>query len=157
MNRRRSVSFVRDVVVATSVVIGLYGLAFVEFQPVQLPGYFLIVGFDILEATVGSAGSNYEVLFYAYLIGLGVVGGGFGHLFRAWTDDGVSGWRRGVAGALVVTGVLASLFALLVLVGSSQLTPVLIAGATGLVSLAMAGWLTGAVSGKGIVAPAERR
>jgi hypothetical protein len=157
MSRRRSVSLARDVVVSTAVVGGLYGLAFVEFQPVQIPGYLLIVGFDILEATLGSAGSNYDVLFYVYLVGLGVLGGALSHVLRTWTDDGVAGWRRGVAGALVVTGVLAFSFALMVLVGSSQLTPVLITGATGLVSFAIAGWLTGAVGGTETVAPAERR
>lgn len=146
MNRRRSVSFTRDVVVATAVVVGLYGLAFVEFQPVQIPGYLLIVGFDTLEAAFGSAGSNFDVLFYAYLVGLGLVGGVLGHLLRTWTDD-VPGWRLGVAGALVVAGLLALSFALMVLVGSSQLTPVLIAGVTGLVSFAMAGWLAGVFNG----------
>ena len=156
MNRRRSVSFVRDVVVATAVVVGLYGLAFVEFQPVQIPGYFLIVGFDMLEATLGSAGSNYDVLFYAYLIGLGVVGGGLGHFLRAWTDDEVPNWRRGVAGALIVAGLLAFSFALLVLVGPSQLTPVLIASVTGLLSFVVAGWVTGMLDRNGIGIPADR-
>ncbi|GAA0470037.1 hypothetical protein MUK72_04605 [Halococcus dombrowskii] len=156
MNRRRSVSFVRDVVVATTVVVGLYGLAFVEFQPVQIPGYFLIVGFDMLEAAVESAGSNYDVLFYAYLIGLGVVGGGLGHFLRAWTDDEVPSWRRGVAGALVVAGLLAFSFALLVLVGSSQLTPVLIAGVTGLLSFVVAGWVAGMLDRNKIRIPADR-
>ena len=156
MNRRRFVSFVRDVVVATAVVVGLYGLAFVEFQPVQIPGYFLIVGFDMLEATLGSAGSNYDVLFYAYLIGLGVVGGGLGHFLRAWTDDEVPNWRRGVAGALIVAGLLAFSFALLVPVGPSQLTPVLIASVTGLLSFAVAGLVTGMLDRNGIGIPADR-
>jgi hypothetical protein len=156
MNRRHSASFARDVVVATVVVVGLYGLAFVEFRPVQIPGYLLIVGFDMLEATFGSAGSNYDVLFYAYLVGLGLVGGTLSHVLRTRTDDGVAGWRLGVAGALVVTGLLSFSFALMVLIGSSQLTPVLITGATGLVSFAIAGWLAGAF-GTGTVAPAGRR
>jgi hypothetical protein len=150
MNRHRSVSFARDVVVATAVVVGLYGLAFVEFQPVQIPGYLLIVGFDTLEATFGSAGSNYDVLFYVYLVGLGVVGGVIGQLLRTLTDDEVPGWRLGVAGALAVTGLLALSFALLVLVGSSQLTPVLIAGMTGLLSFVAAGWFAGALGRKEI-------
>ncbi len=147
MNRHRTVSFARDVVVATVVVVGLYGLAFVEFQPVQIPGYLLMMGFDMLETAFGSAGSNFDVLFYAYLVGLGLVGGVLGHLLRTWTDDDVPGWRLGVAGALVVAGLLALSFALMVLVGSSQLTPVLIAGVTGLVSFAMAGWLAGVFNG----------
>jgi hypothetical protein len=156
MGRHRSVSFARDVVVATVVVVGLYGLAFVRFQPIQIPGYLLMMGFDMLETAFGSAGANYDVLFYVYLVGLGVVGGALSHFLRTWTGDGVPGWRRGVAGAFLVTGLLAFSFALTVLVGSSQLTPVLITGATGLVSFAVAGWLTGAVGGEGTVAPAER-
>ncbi len=155
MNRRRSVSFARDVVVATVVVVGLYGLAFVEFQPVQIPGYLLIVGFDTLEAASGSAGSNFDVLFYAYLVGLGVAGGVISQLLRSLTGDEVPGWRLGVAGALVVAGLLAFSFALLVLVGSSQLTPALIAGVTGLVSFAIAGWLAGALGRNGSSTPAK--
>jgi glucan phosphoethanolaminetransferase (alkaline phosphatase superfamily) len=156
MNRRRSVSFARDAVVATVVVVGLYGLAFVEFQPIQVPGYLLIIGFDMFESVFGSAGSNYDVLFYVYLVGLGVLGGALSHVLRTWTDEDVPGWRLGVAGALVVTGLLALSFALLVLVGSSQLTPVLITGATGLCSIVIAGWLVGAFR-KGAIVPDGRR
>jgi len=137
-------SYVRDAVVATAVVVGLYGLAFgVQFQPFQIPGYLLIVGFDMVEGVFGSAGAYYDVLFYGYLIGLGLIGAGVVHMLRARTHKSVPGWRIGVAGALVVVGVLSLLFALLVLFGSSRLDPVLITGATGLILLAVAGWLAG--------------
>ncbi len=45
-------SFIRDVIVATLVLVCLYGLAQgVQFQPIQITGYLLIVGFDQLEGT----------------------------------------------------------------------------------------------------------
>lgn len=50
-------TFIRDTIVATVVMVCLYGLALnVQFQWLQIPGYLLIVGFDVLEVTFGSAG-----------------------------------------------------------------------------------------------------
>ncbi|WP_227377461.1 hypothetical protein [Haladaptatus halobius] len=82
---RHGRSFVRDAIVATVVLVGLCGLAqSIQFQPIQIPGYLLIVGFDLLEVTFGSAGANYDVLFGAYLLGLGAVGTAGNHVLRRW-------------------------------------------------------------------------
>lgn len=83
MVRSRSTPFVRDAVVATAVVVGFYALARSSgFQPFQIPRYLLVVGFDLLEATFGSTGGDYAVLFAAYLFGLGLIGAAVAHTFR---------------------------------------------------------------------------
>ena len=136
-------TFVRNTAVATGVVIGLYGLAVgVPFQPLQIPGYLLIVGFDLLEVVFGSAGNNYDILFAVYLLGLGIVGASVTHVLSGLAQD-FPRWRSGVAGAFSVVGILSLVFALNVFLGTSQIVPVLTTAAAGLVMLAFAGWLVG--------------
>ena len=146
MAHTRARSFVRDAVVGTAVIAGLYGLAFgVQFPPVQIPGYLIIMGFDMLEGVLGSVQSNFDLVFGLYLVGLGLTGAAVVTVFREVTGErGRPAWQSGVAGALAVVGVLSLVFALFVLSGSTQLTPVLITGAVGLVFLAVAAWLVGA-------------
>ena len=138
-------SFVRDAIVATLTIVGVYGLGQgVQFQPVQIPAYLLIVGFDVLEAVFGSAGRSYDVLFAAYLLGFGVVGAAVAYALRRRVGEtDVPDWRFGAAGALVVVGALSLAFALNVLLGGGGVTPVLVTGATAVVLLAVAGWLVG--------------
>lgn len=140
-------AFVRDAVVATVAVVGLYGLAQgVQFPPTQIPGYLLVVGFDLLEMAFGSVGAYYDVLFAAYLLGLGLVGAAVAHVFQGWTRETERpGWRFGVAGALAVVGALSLLFGLAVSLGTDQWAPTLITGAAGLVMLALASWLGGLI------------
>lgn len=139
----RARSFVRDAVIGTAVIAGLYGLAYVEFQPVQIPGYLLIVGFDMLEGVFGPVSIDFELVFGLYLVGLGLVGAGVVQGLRTVAPETVPGWRLGVAGALTVVGVLSLSFALAISFQISYNAPVLITGATGLILLALAGWLAG--------------
>lgn len=141
---RHRFTVVRDVVVATAVLVGLYGLGQgVQFQPVQIPAYLLIVGFDVLETIFGSA-EHYDLLFALYLLGLGILGGVIGHLLHGRArKKGVPSWRFGAAGAFAVVGAFSLLFALAALLGTAQLIPVLITGVTGFVLLALAAWLGG--------------
>lgn len=67
-------TFGRDAAVGTLVLAGLYGLRSVQFQPLQIPSYLLIVGFDVLEGLFGSAGPYCDLLFAMYILGLGVAG-----------------------------------------------------------------------------------
>lgn len=145
MANTRVGSFARDAVIETAVIVGLYGLAFgVQFPPVQIPGYLIIVGFDMLEGVLGPVQSNFDLVFGLYLVGLGLVGAAVVTGVRETTGDrGRPAWQSGVAGALAVVGVLSLVFALFVLFGSTQLDPVLITGAVGLVFLALAAWLVG--------------
>ncbi|MCO8267565.1 hypothetical protein ACOZ4B_16580 [Haloferax prahovense] len=143
MNRTSGVSVARDVAVATAVLAGLYGLGSgVQFQPFQLPTYLLIVGFDAIEAAVGSAGAWYDLLFAAYLVGLGVVAAGVARVVRGKSKtDGLAWWRVGAASALALVGVISLLFALLVLATGVQFTPVLVAGGAGVALLALSAWV----------------
>jgi|AntDeeMetageno50_2_1112565.scaffolds.fasta_scaffold02092_6 hypothetical membrane protein len=137
-------SFVRDAAIATAVIAGLYGLAYVEFPPFQITGYLIVMGFGMLEGALGPVQSNFDLVFGLYLVGLGLVGASVVTGLRRVTGErGRPAWQSGVAGALAVVGVLSLLFALFVLFGSTQLDPVLITGAVGLVLLALAAWLVG--------------
>jgi hypothetical protein len=62
-------TFVRETVIAVMVIVALYApvAVGVEFRPAIIPGYLLIVGFDILEVTFGAAGAYYPVFFETYL------------------------------------------------------------------------------------------
>ena len=145
MSRIQRVTFARDAVVATAILVGLYLLGYgVQFQPLQIPTYLLIVGFDVLEVVFGSAGGNYDLLFGAYLVGLGVLGAAIAHVLRASSQaTDLSQWRVATAGALAIVGVISLLFAVNVLVSTTQTTPVFVTGAAGITLLALAGWLSG--------------
>lgn len=140
-------TFLRDVVVAALVLAGLYGLAWgVQFQPVQIPGYLLIVGFDAVEGLVGASGGNYAIRFSIYILGLGVVGATVSAVLRKQSrETGLSGLRLGMAGAFAVVGVISLLFGSVILLGTSQRTPVLVTGAAGVALLGLAGWLAGVI------------
>lgn len=141
MHALRRGSYLGDAAVATLVVVGLYGLsAGVQFQPAQVPGYLLIVFFDVLEAALGPVETNFELVFAAYLLGLGLVGGAIAQGVRRLAPD-ADGWRVGAAGALVIVGAMALAIAAIVLVNTDQIAPVLITGATGLAAFGLAGYL----------------
>lgn len=139
------VSFVRDFLVATLVIVGLYGVARgVQFPPVQIPGYLLLVGFSLLERPFGSSGVSFDVLFAGYLAGLGLISAGVAHGIRNWgRAPTVADWRVGVASALVVVGAISLAFALIVLSGVTQLVQLAPALVAGLVSLLLAGSFAG--------------
>ncbi|ELZ84297.1 hypothetical protein C455_01302 [Haloferax larsenii JCM 13917] len=145
MNHSRSVTVARDTIVATAVLAGLYGLAFgVQIPPFQIPGYLLIVGFDLLEVVFGPVQRHFDLVFGAYLVGLGVVGAAVAQLLRFGSRrTDVPQWRLAVASALALVGVLSFLFAASVLITTTQTTPVLITGAVGLTLIALAGWVSG--------------
>ncbi|WP_410765174.1 hypothetical protein [Haloferax sp. DFSO60] len=144
MNARNSL-FLRDSVVTVAVLVGLYGLAFgLQFQPLQIPGYLLIVGFDLIEVAFGSAGANYDLLFGVYLVALGVGAAALAGVLRAVSRrTDLPHWRLGAAGALAIVGTLSLLFALRVLLVSTQRTPVLVTGLAGITLIALAAWLSG--------------
>lgn len=139
------VLFVRDALGATAILAALYALAFgVQFSPIQIPGYLVVVGFDLLEVVFGPAGAGYPVLFAAYLLGLGLVSAAVSYaLRRRGSALPSSSLRPLVAGALALVGALSLLVAVGVLLGSAQREPVLITATTGAVLLVLAGWLAG--------------
>ena len=108
--------FVRDAVVATAVIAGLYRLAHTQFPPFRMTGYLVVMGFGMLEGVFGSVQSNVGPVFALYLIGLGLVGATVVTGFRELTGDRERpAWQLGMAGGLAVVGVLWLLFMLLVL------------------------------------------
>lgn len=141
MHALRRGSYLRDAAVATLVVVGLYGLsAGVRFQPAQIPGYLLVAFFDVLEAALGPVETNFELVFAAYLLGLGLVGGAIAQGVRRLAPD-ADGWRVGAAGAFVIVGAMALAVAAIILANTDQLVPVLITAATGLAAFGLAGYL----------------
>lgn len=135
-----SSTFVKGFVASTAGIAALYGLSeFVPVRPLIIPGYLLITGFDFLEVTFGSAGSFYRVLFALYIVSLGFVGGLFAHAVRtAARAADIPAWRLGLAAGFAIVSVIAFLFAAMIYSGTSQMEPVRITGATGVVLLVLA-------------------
>lgn len=133
---------IRDTVVAMAVLLGLVVLVFaVPFQPFQIPGYVLLVGYLPVEAVVGEpgAGGRFYALFGLYLLALSVVGSVAASVLRQRTRDArVADWRFGVAGRLAVTGGIALLVGDRTLLSSAQLMPALTGLAAGVVLLVLA-------------------
>ncbi len=144
MNKPSLAVFARDTIVATSTIVGLYVVAGrVPLQPLQIPGYLLIVGFDILEILFGPVRDNYTLFFGGYLVGVGVLAATAGRLLRRRTEVLTrESWWIGIAGAFTIIGLLAAIFAIALIIGTVQLVPVLITGSVALISFTLAGWLT---------------
>lgn len=135
-----ALSFLRGSAASTLGIGALYALfELVPVRPLVLPGYLIVVGFDVLENVFGSAGSSYALLFALYIIGLGLVGGLLAHAIKVVSGrSDVPEWRLGLAAGFAVVGVIAFLFAVLVYTGTMQSEPVMIATATGVVLLVLA-------------------
>lgn len=132
--------FVRDTVVATAL-LGLF-LAIAPhsgIRALQIPGYLLIVGFDILEGIFGAVHSFFDVVFGLYIVGLGLLSASLAHGFRSLASKmELPAWRVGMAAGLTVVAGIAFLFAAIVYSGTTQSEPVRILGASGIVLLLLA-------------------
>lgn len=139
---RRNRASVRDAGVVLAFYVLLLALARVPFQPLQVPGYLLALGFDAIQNRLapGLGGGGFQVAFGAYLLALSAVGAAAAaRLRRRFAPAGPV--RYGVAGALVAVGVLALVVLLVVFVPffTGSWTPLAIAAATGLAGLWL-GW-----------------
>ena len=143
-----------DVAAAFGVVAGLYALArLVPVQPLVLPGYLLIVGYDAIEAVAPFLTDHYAVGFALYCYLLAVVAAGVGRRLR--TRGASDGWRPGAAAALLVLGALSFVLAVGVYapaVGGDAggaaatewaWTPVLIVTGTGVALCGLGAYLAG--------------
>lgn len=139
------IAIVRDVAVATAILAAVYVLApRIQSAVLTFPYYFLVAGFDVLEALAGPADAYRELFVGAYLLLLAALGTAMvrGGRTVARTADH-SGIALGLAAPLAVLGTLALLVAASVLVGTDQREPVWTAGSAGVASLLLAGLVIG--------------
>lgn len=132
----------RDVAVAFAVIAALYLIRFVEFHPLQIPGYLLIATYDFVEVGLPVLAPYYPVGFplFLYLVAIGAAGGA--RRLQSETEEHGT-WTRAAGMACLIVGLLS--LSVGVVVGgpivspTDNPTPVAITGATGVVFL-LAGW-----------------
>ena len=142
----RTALFGRDVAVAYAVLVALYLVRVVRFQPLQIPAYLLIVAYDTVEVVLPVLTPYYPVGFPLFLYLLAIIGAGTARLWRAGDGDAPV-LTEIVGGVCLVIGVLSLLFGAFVrgpLVSpTDNPTPLAITGVTGIVLLVCAWWLLG--------------
>jgi len=136
----------RDVAVAYTILVALYLLKFIPFQPVQIPPYLLIVAYDLVEVALPFLTPYYPVAFPLFLYVLAIGGAGLARKLRA-TDSGQTAWLQTLGGVCLIIGILSLGFGAFVggpLVSpTDNPTPLAITGTTGIVFLVVAWWLLG--------------
>lgn len=130
--------FVRDAGVAIGFYVLLLAAMRVQFQPLQIPGYLLILGFDAIQNPLapGLTSPLFEAALGLYLAGLAAVAAALAGRFRR--RFGPAGrLRYGLAGALLSVGIYALAVLVLVFVPNyrGNVSPLLIAAAVGLAGL----------------------
>lgn len=138
-SRLRRVLLGPDVAVAFAVLAAMYLAMQVPFQPTQIPGYLLVVAYDLVEVAIPALTPYWPVGFPAFLYLLAVVGAAVGRVVR---DD--EGWVGSIGAGLVVVGMLAFGFALLIAGPTAlagNLAPVAITTVTGVVLVVVGWWL----------------
>lgn len=138
-SRLRRVLLGPDVAVAFAVLAVLYVAMEVPFPPTQVPGYLLVVAYDLVEVAIPALTPYWPVGFPAFLYLLAVVGAAVGRVVR---DDG--GWPASVGTALLVVGGISLLFASLLgipLALRGDVVPGAITGTVGVVLVALGAWL----------------
>ncbi|MGM0399532.1 MAG: hypothetical protein ACQEQY_11170 [Halobacteriota archaeon] len=132
----------RDVAVAYGVLVVFYGLRYVALQPVQIPSYFLIVAYDVVEMVIPLLTPAHPIGVPVFLYLLAVVGAGVGRAFRSGEESGAI-VVRAVGGVFLVVAALSVLFG--ASVGGPVVepgegpTPLAVTGATG-IAFVVAGW-----------------
>lgn len=136
----------RDVAIAYAILVALYLLKFIPFQPVQIPPYLLIVAYDLVEVALPLLTPYYLVAFPLFLYVLAVSGAGISQALRG-SDDKQSIWLQTLGGVCLIIGLFSLGFGTFVggpLVSTTDNpTPLAITGATGVILLVTALWLLG--------------
>lgn len=136
----------RDVAVAYAVIIALYLVRHVRFQPLQIPAYLLIVAYDIVEMVLPVLTPYHPIGFPIFLYLLAIVGAGVARQLRT-DDEADSAWIRTAGGVGLVIGVLSLLFGAYVggplIAPTDNPTPLAITGAAGIILLIGSWWLLG--------------
>lgn len=134
----------RDVAVAYAIIVALYLVRVIRFQPLQIPAYLLIVAYDVIETVLPPLTPYHPIGFPLFLYLLAIVGAGAARWLHS---DDESVWSQTVGGVCLVVGSLSLLFGGFVggpLVSpTDNPTPLAITGATGFVFLLGGLWLLG--------------
>lgn len=128
----------RDAGVGILVFAVLLGVMRIQFQPVQLPGYLLVLGYGAVKNSLlpGLGGVAQSAVFGLYLLGLAVATSVLAARLRQ--RFGPAGpFRYGLAAAFIVVGGVALGVLLIVLVRNftGNVSPLLLALTVGLVGL----------------------
>jgi len=136
----------RDVAIAYAIIVTLYLLKFVPFQPTQIPPYLLIVAYDLTEVALPFLTPYYPVAFPLFLYVLAVSGASITRKFRT-TDSEQSAWQQTLGGVCLIIGLISLGFGAFVggplISPTDNPTPLAITGATGTLFLVTAWWLLG--------------
>jgi hypothetical protein len=136
----------RDVAIAYAIIVTLYLLKFVPFQPTQIPPYLLIVAYDLVEVALPFLTSYYLIAFPLFLYMLAVSGAGITRKLRA-TDGEQSAWLQTLSGVCLIIGLISLGFGAFVggplISPTDNPTPLAITGTTGIIFLVTAWWLLG--------------
>jgi hypothetical protein len=133
----------RDVAIAYALIVALYLLKFIRFQPVQIPPYLLIVAYDFVEVMLPFLTPYHPIGFPVFLYLFAVAGAGVTRRLRATNGEQIA-WLQTLGGVCLVVGVLSLGFGAFVggpvVSPTDNPTPLAITGATGLIFL-VAAWV----------------
>ncbi len=141
----------REVAVVFALLAGLYLVRFIQFRPLQIPAYLLIVIYDLVEAAQPFLTPYHPIAFplFLYLLALGggAVARGVG------SANGARGTMvHAAASVCLLLGSISLAFGLFVggplVAPADNPTPLAITGATGVVLLAVGWWLLGRPTGR---------
>ena len=136
----------REVAVAYAVIVALYLVKSVRFQPLQIPAYLLIVAYDFVEVMLPILTPYYSVGFPLFLYLLAILGAGAARWSQSG-DGAESTWTQIAGGVCLIVGLLSLLFGTFVggplISPTDNPTPLAVTGATGIVFLVGAWWLLG--------------
>lgn len=134
----------REVVVAFAIIVVLYLIRFVRFQPFQIPAYLLIVTYDLVEVALPVLTPYYPVVFPLFLYCIAIIGGAVARWFRPDTHEQ---WAipRAAGGVSIVIGIISLLFGAYIggplVAPADNPTPLAILSTTGVVLLVIGWWL----------------
>lgn len=136
----------RDVAIAYAVIIALYLVRGVRFQPLQIPAYLLIVAYDVVEVVLPFLTPYYPIGFPLFLYLLAIVGAGAARWLQS-EDKNRPTVIRTVGGVCLVIGTISLLFGAYVggtlIAPADNPTPLVITAAMGSILLVTGWWLLG--------------
>jgi hypothetical protein len=134
----------RDVAVAYAVIIALYLVRTVGFQPLQIPAYLLIVAYDVVEVVLPFLTPYYPLAFPLFLYLLAIAGAGAARQFQSRDGSTVI---RTVGGVCLIVGTVSLLFGASIggplVTPNDNPTPLVITATTGGLFLVTGWWLLG--------------